>query len=257
MEPTTRAEQPQSIPMSMRFFETARATPRPSHVSEAWNNVRVVFDLKQEKETGRTATHHEMKLAASALVATLANHFPEGPKGAARAQRQFVRWLGDGGTQTPGTARWAAAFRDIARLESDPAKPNYLAEVCPCDGVDFSKIGHGLDLRSRTAAHAKAKIWSALSWSTTPDGDLILNKGGKPIARLARDHNGSPGANGAGAVETRYLARTNEGSDATSIRRPSRSQGLSGALGDGGVLRSSQVPGDRVPGAGICPRARW
>ena len=62
---------------------------------------------------------------------------PEGPKGAARAHRQFVRWLGgDMGAQTPGTARWAAAFRDIGRLERNPARPNYLAEVCPCEGID-------------------------------------------------------------------------------------------------------------------------
>ena len=135
----------------------------------------------------------ELKDAASAVTAILATHFPEGPKGAARAHRQFDRWLGNGAAgQTPGAARWAAAFRDIKRLESDPARPNYLAELCPCDGVDFSQIGHGLDLRGRAVARAKAKIWSALSWSTTSDGGLVLSKSGKLIARLSPDHGQRP-----------------------------------------------------------------
>src|ERR1700677_3532014 len=124
-KPERRQENP------MRFFETARATPRPSHLDKAWEQVRVVFTPMQERATGRTASPDELKDAASAVTAILVTHFPEGPKGAARAHRQFDRWLGNGTTaQTPGTARWAAAFRDIKRLESDPAKPNFLAELC-------------------------------------------------------------------------------------------------------------------------------
>jgi hypothetical protein len=213
----SKPEQPRSIPMSMRFFDTVRVTPRPSHLDEAWNDVRIVFDLKRERASGRTANPHDLKCASSIVAATLATHFPEGPKGAARAQRQFVRWLGDGGTQTPGTARWSAAFRDIGRLEDDPTKPNSLAEVCPCDGVNFSQIGRGLDLRNRAAARAKAKVWSALSWSRTPDGDMLLKKSGQPIARLTPDHNQSPGGTGARDAETRYFARTNERSEPMSV----------------------------------------
>jgi hypothetical protein len=208
-----KPEQPRENPM--RFFETARTTPRPSHLDKAWEQVRVVFSPMQEKTTGRTASPDELKDAASAVTAILARHFPEGPKGAARAHRQFDRWLGNGATaQTPGTARWAAAFRDIKRLESDPAKPNYLAELCPCDGVNFSQIGPGLDLRGRAVARAKAKVWSELSWSTTSDGGLVLSKSGQPIARLTPDHGQSPGDARAGEAKTRYLAYTEGGNDA-------------------------------------------
>src|ERR1700677_675751 len=123
--PEQRPENP------MRFFETARATPRPSHLDKAWEQVRVVFTPMQERATGRTASPDELKDAASAVTAILVTHFPEGPKGAARAHRQFDRWLGNGTPgQTPGAARWAAAVRDIKRLESDPAAPNFLAELC-------------------------------------------------------------------------------------------------------------------------------
>jgi hypothetical protein len=211
-KPERRQENP------MRFFETARATPRPSHLDRAWKQVRVVCRPMEEKATGRVASGGELKDAVSAVTAILAQHFPEGPKGAARAHRQFVRWLGDGmGAQTPGTARWAAAFRDIKRLESNPAKPNYLAEVCPCDGIDFSQIGHDPDLRGRAVARAKAKIWSALSWSTTSDGGLVLSKSGKPIARLTPDHAQRPGDAGAGENKTRYLAYTEAGNDAAAF----------------------------------------
>jgi hypothetical protein len=208
----SKPERQQENPM--RFFETARATPRPSHLDKAWEQVRVVFTPMQERATGRTAGPDELKDAASAVTAILARHFPEGPKGAARVHRQFDRWLGNGTTaQTPGTA-WAAAFRDIKRLESDPAKPNFLAELCPCDGVNFSQIGHGLDLRGRGVARAKAKIWSALSWSTTSDGGLVLSKSGKPIAHLTPDHAQRPGDAGAGEAKTRYLAYTEGRNDA-------------------------------------------
>ncbi len=39
----------------------------------------------QEKATGRVASRGELKDAASAVTAILAQHFLEGPKGAARA----------------------------------------------------------------------------------------------------------------------------------------------------------------------------
>jgi hypothetical protein len=187
-------------------------------LDKAWEQVRVVFGSMQERATGCTASPDELKDAASTVTAILAKHFPEGPKGAARAHRQFVRWLGgDMAAQTLGAARWAAAFRDIKRLESDPAKPNYLAEVCPCDGVNFSQIGHGPDLRGRALARAKAKVWSALSWSLTPDGGLILSKSGQPGARLTPDRSVSSGQSGAAATETRYLAPTDAWQDPTSF----------------------------------------
>jgi hypothetical protein len=208
-KPERRQENP------MRFFETARATPRPSHLDKAWKQVRVVCRPMEERATGRVASRGELKDAVSAVTAILARHFPEGPKGAARAHRQFVRWLGNGtAAQTPGTARWAAAFCDIKRLESDPAKPNYLAEVCPFEGIDFSEIGRGPDLRGRAAASAKAKVWSALSWSITPDGGLILSKSGQPVARLTPDQSVSLGQSG---TETRYLARTDAWQDPASF----------------------------------------
>jgi hypothetical protein len=216
IDSASKPEQPRENPM--RFFETARATPRPSHLDKAWEQVCVVFTPMQEKTTGRTASPDELKDAASAVTAILARHFPEGPKGAARAHRQFDCWLGNGTAgQTPGTARWAAAFRDIKRLESDPAKPNFLAELCPCDGVNFSQIGHGLDLRGRAEARAKAKIWSSLSWSTTADGSLVLSKSGQPIARLTPDHSQSADGPGTGAAHTRYLAHTQGENSAASF----------------------------------------
>jgi hypothetical protein len=216
IDSASKPEQRQENPM--RFFETARATPRPSHLDKAWGQVRVVFTPMQEKTTSRTASPDELKDAASAVTAILARHFPEGPKGAVRAQRQFDRWLGNGTpAQTPGTARWAAAFRDIKRLESDPAKPNYLTEVCPCEGIDFSEFGRGPDLRGRAAASAKAKVWSALSWSTTSDGGLILSKSGQPLARVTPDRSVRPFESGAGADDTRYLARTDAWQDPASF----------------------------------------
>lgn len=69
----------------MRFFETARATPRPSHLDKAWGQVRVVFTPMRERATGRTASPDELKDAVPAVTVILARHFPEGPKGAARA----------------------------------------------------------------------------------------------------------------------------------------------------------------------------
>jgi hypothetical protein len=88
VDSASKPERQQENPM--RFFETARATPRPSHLDKAWEQVRVVFTPMQEKATGRTASPDDLKDAASAVMAVLARHFPEGPKGAARAHRQFA-----------------------------------------------------------------------------------------------------------------------------------------------------------------------
>jgi hypothetical protein len=138
----------------MRFFETGRVTPKPNRLDKAWGEVEIVCRPMQERATGRRPTPDEMKAAASKIKEILAQHFPEGPRGAARAQRQFVRWLdGEASGQTPGTARWAAACRDITRLECDPAKPNYLAELSPVGGVDFTKIRRGLDLVPRHSGY--------------------------------------------------------------------------------------------------------
>jgi hypothetical protein len=199
-------EQQRSNPM--RFFETARATRKPNRLDKAWGQVEVVCTPMQERATGRGPTPDELKAAAADVKAILARHFPEGPKGAARAHRQFVRWLGNwpDAEQTPGTARWSAAFRDIGGLERDPAKPNYLAEVSPVGGIDFTHISRGLDLRDRIATHAKEKIWSLLSWSTTQDGGLVLSKSGQAIARLEPDR--SENAAHAGADENSYRAVT-------------------------------------------------
>jgi hypothetical protein len=191
----------------MRFFETARATPKPNRFQKGWGEVEIVPTLMQERSTGRVPNPGEVKAAEANIKEVLATHFPEGPKGAARAHRQFARWLdGMGAEQTPGTARWSAACRDIGRLEDDPAKPNYLVEVNPVDGIDFTRVSRGLDLRDRIAAHAKAKAWSSLSWSTTEDGGLVLSKSGQPIARLEPDR--GENAVHAGADENSYRATT-------------------------------------------------
>jgi hypothetical protein len=191
----------------MRFFETGRATPKPNRSDKAWGEVGIVPRLMQERATGRVPSPEEVKAAEAGIKEVLATHFPEGPKGAARAHRQFVRWLdGMGAEQTPGTARWSAACRDIGRLEDDPAKPNYLVEVNPVDGIDFTRVGRGLDLRDRIAAHAKAKAWSSLSWSTTQDGGLTLSRSGQPVARLQPDR--SENAVHAEADENSYRAVT-------------------------------------------------
>lgn len=67
-------------------------------------------------------------------------------------------------------------MREIASLERDPAEPNYLAHIDGINGVDFSGIGRGLNLRSRQTAREQAKIWSALSWRKTPDGGYLLSR---------------------------------------------------------------------------------
>jgi hypothetical protein len=218
MESTAAPVTRQSQANPMRFFETARATRKPNRLDKAWEEVAVVCTPMQEKATGRVPSPEEVKAAAADVRAILARHFPEGPKGAARAHRQFVRWLGNwpDAEQTPGTARWSAAFRDIGRLERDPAKPNYLAEVSPVGGIDFTHISRGLDLRDRIATHAKEKIWSSLAWSTTQGGGLVLSKSGQPIARLQPDR--SENAGHAGADEKSYRAVTRGADNAAAFR---------------------------------------
>jgi hypothetical protein len=218
MESTAAPLTRQSQANPMRFFETARATPKPNRLDKAWEDVAVVCTPMQERATGRVPSLEEVKAAAADVRAVLARHFPEGPKGAARAHRQFVRWLGNwpDAEQTPGTARWSAAFRDIGRLERDPAKPNYLVEVSPVGGIDFTHISRGLDLRDRIATHAKEKIWSSLAWSTTQDGGLVLSKSGQPIARLQPDR--SENAGHAGADEKSYRAVTRGADNAAAFR---------------------------------------
>jgi hypothetical protein len=190
-KPERRQENP------MRFFETTRTTPRPSHLDKAWEQVRVVFTPMQERATGRTASPDELKDAASAVTAILARHFPEGPKGGSETGRLLKRLARRGGLPRSATSKDA--------------------ELCPCDGVNFSQIGYGLDLRGRAEARAKAKIWSALSWSTTSDGGLVLSKSGQPIARLTPDHGQWPGDAGAGEANKRYLAYTEGGNDAAAF----------------------------------------
>jgi hypothetical protein len=143
----------------MRFFETSRATRKPSHLDKAWEKVHVVCTAMQEKATGRTPAHDELRAAEVNVKAILKQHFPEGPKG------PRVRTASSSGGLTTASARQRrgrhagpAAFREIGRLERDPAKPNYLAEVSPVDGIDFARVGRGLYVRDRAAAHAKAKI---------------------------------------------------------------------------------------------------
>ncbi len=67
-------------------------------------------------------------------------------------------------------------MREIRALERDPAQPNYLTHIDALNGVDFSGIGRGLNLRSRHTAREQAKIWSALSWRKTPDGSYLLSR---------------------------------------------------------------------------------
>ena len=104
----------------MRFFETARATPKPNRLDKAWKEVEVICTPMQERATGRVPSPEEVKAAAADVKAILARHFPEGPKGAARAHRQFVRWLGNWpeAEQTPGAPPLVSRIRDIGRLKT-------------------------------------------------------------------------------------------------------------------------------------------
>jgi len=67
VDPSSKPERQPENPM--RFFETARATPRPSHLDKAWKQVRVVCRPMQERATGRVTSRGELKDAASAATA--------------------------------------------------------------------------------------------------------------------------------------------------------------------------------------------
>ena len=173
----------------MGFFENVRAERRPSYSREEWSKVRIVCTPMIHKPTGQTPTPDEMREAAKAASDILLQHFPEGPRGAEKAQKVYCHWLDNlGSGPRPAAARWRAAMREIASLEDDPTRPNYLTHIDPIDGVDFSGISRGLDLRARRTAHEQAKIWSALSWKKTPDGEFVLSRNKRPMARLVPNH---------------------------------------------------------------------
>ena len=153
------------------LFEHVLVERRPSYSREEWNKVRLVCTEMRHVPTGRTPNPEELREAAAAATEILILHFPEGPRGAEKAQKAFSRWLDNLGAEPrPAAARWRAAMREIASLEQDPAQPNYLTHIDAIKGVDFSGVGRGPNLRSRQTAHEQAKIWSALSWRKTPDG---------------------------------------------------------------------------------------
>jgi hypothetical protein len=174
---------PASNPMG--FFENVRAERRPSYGREEWSKVCIVCTPMIHKPTGRTPTFDEMREAAKAASDILLQHFPEGPRGAEKAQKAYCHWLDKLGSEPrPATARWQAAMREIASLERDETQPNYLAHIDPIHGVDFSGIGRGLNLGTRYEAREQAKIWSALSWKKTPEGSFVLSRNNCPMARL-------------------------------------------------------------------------
>jgi hypothetical protein len=130
-----------------------------------------------------------LREAAASAATILVLHFPEGPKGAEKAQKAYCHWLDNLTSEPrPAAARWQAAMREIESLQRDETQPNYLAHIDPVSGVDFSGIGRGLNLRSRYTVHEQAKIWSALSWKRTPDGEFVLSRNKQPMARLVPNH---------------------------------------------------------------------
>jgi hypothetical protein len=120
----------------------------------------------------------------------------------------------------PAAARWQAAMREIAALERDLAEPNYLALVDAIDGVDFSGIGRGLNLRSRYTAHEQAKIWSALSWRKSPDGSFVLSRKKQPMARLVPNRDEQFGDGWLSLIEKRF-EKLDYGCHAVDFKTPS------------------------------------
>jgi hypothetical protein len=189
----------------MGFFENLRAERRPSYNREEWSKVCIVCTPMIHKPTGRTPTFDEMRDATKAASDILVRHFPEGPRGAERAQKAFRHYVGNPAREPrPAAARWQAAMREIASLEDDQTQPNYLTHIDPIDGVDFSGISRGLDLRARHAAHEQAKIWSALSWKKTPDGEFVLSRNKRPMARLVPNHDERFGDLWLSVIEDRF-----------------------------------------------------
>jgi hypothetical protein len=168
------------------LFEHVMVERRPSFAREEWYKVRIVCTVMRHVPTGRTPQPDELREAAAAAAATvLILHFPEGPRGAQKAQRAYCKWLENLGAEPrPAAARWQAAMREIRALERDQTQPNYLTHIDALHGVDFSGVGRGLNLRSRHTAREEAKIWSALSWRKTPDGSYLRSRNNRPMARL-------------------------------------------------------------------------
>ena len=169
---------------------------------------------------GQDTKPEELREAAAAATEILILHFPEGPRGAEKAQKAFSRWLDNLGAEPrPAAARWRAAMREIASLEQDPAQPNYLTHIDAIKGVDFSGIGRGPNLRSRHTAHEQAKIWSALSWRKTPDGGYLLSRNNRPMARLVPNRDEQFGDGWLSDIEKRF-GNLDCGCDAVDFRTP-------------------------------------
>ena len=110
-------------------------------------------------------------------------------------------------------------MREIRALERDPAQPNYLTHIDALNGVDFSGIGRGLNLRSRHTAREQAKIWSALSWRKTPDGGYLLSRNNRPMARLVPNRDEQFGDGWLSHIEKRF-EKLDYGCDAVDFRTP-------------------------------------
>ena len=200
------------------LFEHVLVERRPSHAREEWNKVGIVCTEMRHVPTGRTPNPEELRQAAAAAATVLILHFPEGPIGAEKAQRAYCKWLDNIGAEPrPAAARWQAAMREIRALERDPAQPNYLTHIDSINGVDFSGIGRGLNLHSRHTAREQAKIWSALSWRKTPDGDYLLSRNNRPMARLVPNRDEQFGDGWLSHIEKRF-EKLNCGCDAVDFR---------------------------------------
>jgi hypothetical protein len=200
------------------FFEQVKVERRPSHAREEWNKVGIVRTEMRHVPTGRTPNPEELREAAAAAATVLIQYFPGGPRGAEKAQMAYGKWLQNlGGEPRPAAARWQAAMREIASLERDPAEPNYLAHIDALNGVDFSGIGQGLNLRSRQTAREQAKIWSAVSWRKTPDGGYLLSRDNRPMARLVRNRDEQFGDGWLSQIETRF-GKLERGCDAVDFK---------------------------------------
>jgi hypothetical protein len=200
------------------LFEHVLVERRPSHAREEWNNVGIVCTEMRHVPTGRTPNPEELRQAAAAAATVLILHLPEGPIGAEKAQRAYCKWLDNIGAEPrPAAARWQAAMREIRALERDQAQPNYLTHIDSINGVDFSGIGRGLNLRSRHTAHEQAKIWSALSWRKTPDGNYLLYRNNRPMARLVPNRDEQFGDGWLSQIENRF-GKLERGCDAVDFR---------------------------------------
>jgi hypothetical protein len=187
------------------LFEHVMVERRPSFAREEWNKVRIVCTEMRHVPTGRTPQPDELRDAAAAAATVLILHFPEGPRGAQKAQRAYCKWLENLGAEPrPAAARWQAAMREIRALERDQTQPNYLTHIDALHGVDFSGVGRGLNLRSRHTAREQAKIWSALSWRKTPDGSYLLSRNNRPMARLVPNRDEQFGDGWLSHIEKRF-----------------------------------------------------